>query len=269
MVYHLLLLAILPLLLRSILAVDITIGYENPNAPSHIAQPRFLKYKCLDVPPGTCCALPRLNSIFTTWSLDLSATVTFSQLHTNDLAAVFGVWYPTAHTPENDACQGSMGFSRQGPGLWEWKNPDRRKGIGLAAKGASYITLPRILPPNLVMSQWLAAEGILGLIWGGGTWFSGPAAQDVLAGGKWQGSGGRGRRKGRREIRSEEKGAVFAGPPHRWMYPSLVEVDGTTYMDDGAGRVVPVGEEASGNMVYKDSAGTVLNLTDVRSQLMR
>ena len=124
------------------------------------------------------------------------------------------------------------------------------------------------------MSKWLAAEGVLGLIWEGGRWFSSPAAQGVLgsapaAGGNWQVAGGSGAGNGKRDIRSKEKGAVYVGPPHRWVYPNLIEVDGTTYTDGGADGVVRAGDEAMEDMVYKDSTGTILNLTDIRAQLLQ
>ena len=56
--------------------------------------------------------------------------------------------------------------------------------------------------------------------------------------------------KSRRGIRSANKGNVLVGRPPRWIYPTFLSVNGTTYTDGGAG-----------NLIYTSDGGAVLNLT--------
>ncbi|KAL9582763.1 MAG: hypothetical protein Q9212_003112 [Teloschistes hypoglaucus] len=236
-------------LVVTILAVDITIGYQNSRS-GWIPQARFLQFKCPNIPPGYCCALPRLTSVFTTWDLDLTAAVKFERLVGTDIAAIFGVVYPNEQNANNNGCLGPIGPTRQGPGTWSWRNPDRDQRRGLAARGASFISVPRRLPPDASANKWMALEGILGLVWGDGKWFSNIAAErrfgmDPSAGGSWVSPGMR----VRRDIRSADGGQIYARPPSRWVYPTFIEVNGTNYRNEGA--------------VYVDATGTVLNLTDV------
>ena len=86
--------------------------------------------------------------------------------------------------------------------------------------GASYISVPATLPSSITSnSLWLQAEGVLGLVWGGGQWFA-----DVA-----KGSGVPGARKRKRGIISAAKGTVYAVAPTRWVYPSSITVNGTEY----------------------------------------
>ncbi|KAL8639537.1 MAG: hypothetical protein Q9228_003440 [Teloschistes exilis] len=250
------LLKIVPLFLSlaaTTLAVDITIGYQNSRS-GRIPQAQFLQFKCPNIRPGYCCALPRLTSVFTTWDLDLTAAVKFERLVVTDIAAIFGVVYPNEPNANNNGCLGQIGPTRQGPGTWSWRNPDRDQRRGLAARGASFISLPRRLPPDASANKWMALEGILGLVWGDGKWFSNTAAErrfsmDPSAGGSWVSP----RKRVKREVRSAEGGRIYARPPSRWVYPSLIEVNGTSYKNEGA----------LGTAAYVDATGIVLNLSDV------
>ncbi|KAL8661779.1 MAG: hypothetical protein Q9202_005276 [Teloschistes flavicans] len=233
-------------------AVDITIGYQN-SRPGRSPQAQFLQFKCPNIRPGYCCALPRLTSVFTTWELDLTAAVKFERLVVTDIAAIFGVIYPNEQNADNNGCLGQIGPTRQGPGTWSWRNPDRNQRRGLAARGASYISLPRRLPPDGLANKWMALEGILGLVWGDGKWFSNTAAErrfgmDPSASGSWISP----KSQLKRDIRSARDGKIYARPPSQWVYPSLIEVNGKIYTNNGAG--VPI---------YLDATGEVLNLTNV------
>ncbi|KAL8733271.1 MAG: hypothetical protein Q9181_003666, partial [Wetmoreana brouardii] len=255
---YLRMLSLLLALAASTLGVDITIGYEDPSRTSPGGpQPRFLQFKCSGIRPGYCCALPRFISIFTTWELDLSATVRFDHLRVNDIAAVFGVWYPNEQNERNNACSGSIGPSGRGPGTWWWRNPDRDQRQGLAAKGGSYIILPKSLPPDLTTTKWLAVEGILGMLWEDGKWFSSSAAERFLGNGpKASGTWVPPKSRRRRDIRSPLKATVYARPPPSLVYPNLIVVNGTDYTDGG-----------EGNQTYRDAAGVELNLTAIRTWL--
>ena len=85
--------------------------------------------------------------------------------------------------------------------------------------GASYISVPAMVTDGGGgQSAWLQAEGVLGLVWGGGEWFAKG----------WSGPGAT-RRKRRRGIVSEEKGTVYATAPRSWVYPNSITVNGTEY----------------------------------------
>ena len=73
----------------------------------------------------------------------------------------------------------------------------------MQVSGASYIEVSVALPPNDRMSNWLGAQGVLGLVWCGGKWFVSDAAAKFLGGG---GSGVLPRSKLRRDMWSTSKG---------------------------------------------------------------
>ncbi|KAL8950458.1 MAG: hypothetical protein Q9183_007522, partial [Haloplaca sp. 2 TL-2023] len=89
------------------------------------------------------------------------------------------------------------------------------------------------------ISNWLHAQGILGLIWEGGRWFLTPESERLLGVNSVIP-----KRKVRRDIRSEDKGQVFARPPFKTVYPTTVELNGVelngtgdgAFFEDGAGN---------------------------------
>lgn len=195
---------------------------------------------CPDIPPGQCCHAPAASHLL--------GEVTMSNLMASDIGAIWG-----RRTSPNGyrswgitGCSSSLVSTRPGPGNWVWKqwDPSARPyplpGVG----GASYISLPEKLPPNPLMHQWLSAEGLLGLVWGGGSWFASPQAQNVLGGGPV------GIKKARRDIRSKDKGNLWARPPMKEVFPMWIDINGSRYSD--------VGE---GDFMYNSEAGGVLNLT--------
>ena len=110
--------------------------------------------------------------------------------------------------------------------------------------------MPTILPPDGGVVKMLTMEGILGLSWGGGTWFANQAARDMLARGGSGGfvSGPIPKVRSKRGIRSQEKGTIYAQGPQKWVWPDVVVVNGTEYKGGGGG------------LLY-ESEGKMLNLT--------
>ncbi|KAL8868388.1 MAG: hypothetical protein Q9174_005027 [Haloplaca sp. 1 TL-2023] len=183
-------------------------------------------------------------------------TVTFDNLATWDIAAIWRFRRPedapTGYSVSGSytGCSGRVWKSRTGPGRWSWEIWDESDNLAhwTPATGASYIELPRSLPPDAKTSAWLAAEGLFGLVWGGGKWFSSPAASRILG----YAPGVRPRSHLRRDIRSESKGQVYAGRPPRFVYPAIIKWNGKIYHDSG-----------SVNQTYVDDNGITLDLTGV------
>ncbi|KAL8802619.1 MAG: hypothetical protein Q9182_003710 [Xanthomendoza sp. 2 TL-2023] len=190
---------------------------------------------CPNIPPGECCQAPRRLAT-------LGSSVVFHRLHVTDIAAVWSARVNRTGFTINaviDGCSGTVSASQPGPGTFAWRAPtDALTGWGGRAAGASYITLPAALPPDPGTTNWLMMEGLLGLVWGGGKWFASSAAENLLAG----------RKVGRRSIRSAKEGQVYARPPRRGRYPTLVEIDGTRYHSD---------RRPDGDFMYADEAGTM------------
>ncbi|KAL8789290.1 MAG: hypothetical protein Q9213_001213 [Squamulea squamosa] len=212
----------------SALQVDIELHFSRP-----VSEGPLLAI-CPNIPPGQCCvAQGHPGDSFGAW------TVTFNNLRVLDIAAVWGHRSvgpgPVGHV---EGCSGTVLGSRGGPGRWNWyvRHINTRM-----AKGASYISLPKALPPEEAESNWLDAEGMLGLVWGGGKWFTSKAVSTQL--------GSLNVRK--RDIRSAKKGQVYARPPPRVVFPSLLRVGDVNYTADAA-------EE----MMYRnDVTGAIVNLT--------
>ncbi|KAI4169109.1 MAG: hypothetical protein LQ348_007350 [Seirophora lacunosa] len=180
---------------------------------------------CTNLLPGQCCqALP---VPFTNYNNPFDpGAVNFRNLMPSDIAAVW------ARRGNIRACSGVPIETRAGPGNWHHEATGDER-----AYGASYITLPRSLPPGETEANWLSAEGVLGLVWGGGRWFA-----------KGAESLGRGLR--RRGVVSAEKGTVYSREPQRWRWPDVVVVNGTRYIDAG-----------TADFLYQSAEGQVVNMT--------
>lgn len=173
--------------------------------------------------------------------------VGFQHLLPGDIAAVWQVRYTEGGWKSSAGCSSRIMQTGHGPGQWAYYAPD----TDWTAGGASYISVPTVVPPDQGVAKVLTMEGILGLVWGGGKWFASEAARDMVARG---GSGGlvgfpKTKSKAKRGIRSGDKGTVYAQAPPNWVYPDLIEINGTKYF---GGR---------GSLVYESQEGTVLNLT--------
>ncbi|KAL8769213.1 MAG: hypothetical protein Q9209_004714 [Squamulea sp. 1 TL-2023] len=216
------------MLVVSALQVNIELHFSRPvSAGSLLAI-------CPNIPPGQCCvAQGHPGDSFGAWN------VKFDYLMAFDIAAVWGhrsvAPGPAGHI---EGCSGTVLGSRGGPGRWTWyvRNINTR-----LAKGASYISLPRNLPPGEAESNWLTAEGMLGLVWGGGRWFTSHMVSTQLDSLNLR----------KRDIRSAKKGQVYARSPPRVVFPSLVRMGDVNYTADAA-------EE----MIYRnDVTGAIVNLT--------
>lgn len=240
---------ILLILVANTLQVDITIHFAARDFDFTSAE-----FTCTNVRPGHCCSLPWLHALRLHSVSDLIFTIRFDHLLALDIAAVWGVYLPDEHTRDNDACRGTIGATRTGPGSWKWDVLHQDGARHLAAKGASYISLPSNVPPNTRASKWLTAEGVVGLMWGGDArWFANPRAESILGVDRGASSGGvAAKSRLKRDIHSPLKGTVWATPPPRSVDPDLVVVNGTEYRDYG-----------EGDLMYRDTAGNILNLSNV------
>ena len=122
--------------------------------------------------------------------------------------------------------------------------------------GGSYIKLPTQLPKDPeARAPMLEAQGILGLITGGGQYVTNKAGNRLLqqaarAALALHGGGSGGQRRRRRGIRSKDKGVVFAQPPPGSVWPDLVVVNETTFT-----------EESTGSPIYRSEDGKVLDFS--------
>ncbi|KAL8834376.1 MAG: hypothetical protein Q9170_003786 [Blastenia crenularia] len=199
--------------------LQVDIAMESPANPARNEQP--LSITCTNIDPGVCCIFPVRGA----------EIVTFNHLTAFDIAAVWRSRYVPGPTYQALDCSGSVLHSGTGPGIFTWEGTRSARGYVLEkAVGASYITLPRSLPPDDMVKGWMLVEGLLGLAWGGGKWFASPAAQRLLAGG----SSVVPRSRLRRNIRSVEKGDVYARSPPRSVLPDQVVWDGTLYTGNGS-----------------------------------
>ena len=261
----LLLLSLAPLLN----AVDVTIFYEQPLPPS------FMQVICTNLPPGVCCSVPTVQQRNQTTGRIETKTATvlsllFDKLVTGDIAAAWKRRDTVTEDPpitaqrQLNGCSTHIINTGHGPGVW-WQNffsiaavpgipadsfppwmtaPEGDKKIG----GGSYIRVPTIArPPDGMMANMLTMEGVLGLVYGGGQWFASDAARRVVA--RAKGGLTNFPKKGKRGIRSELKGTVYAQRPSGWVYPDKVKVNGTEYVGGGT------------NLVYESEDGQLLNLT--------
>ncbi|KAL8700328.1 MAG: hypothetical protein Q9224_001018 [Gallowayella concinna] len=231
------------ILFRTVTAVSVTL--RNEYEPGD-----YLSMTCPNLQPGQCCTAPR-----TAFRGYAAHVVDFRGLGAWQIAAIWRLNMPLIDQVDSSTfytgCSGKVWRSRTGPGAWTWEmwgEPGVTNSL-IPVTGASYIELPKALPPDEITSNWLDAEGVLGLVWGGGRWFSSSAASKMLGYG-----GGIGPRSQlRRDIRSRSKGKVYAGSPRRWVFPSYIEFNGTRY----------TGNSGTDDANYRDELGAILNLTQI------
>ncbi|KAL9005349.1 MAG: hypothetical protein Q9188_001865 [Gyalolechia gomerana] len=199
--------------------------------------PRALTATCNNISPGLCCRFPGTGS-------DAGA-VTFSHLTTFDIAAIwkFSADPMISPTGKGGGCSGRILRSRGGPGDWRWTSESGL--IGDRVTGGSYVTLPRTLPPGEEEKKWMAVEGLLAMAWGGGEWSASLAARRLFGS-----NGVTPKSRARRDIRSSEKGRVFARSPTHDILPDRIESNETAFVLYNAV-----------DMTYKDDEGGLVNLT--------
>ena len=180
---------------------------------------------CRDIEPGVCCRTPTHGA----WFADIT------NLGATDIAAVF----EQLPGREPSGCAGRVLASQAGPGHWNWGTWYNQ---ATWVRGASYIRLPTRLPIRKGQSDWLAAQGMLGLIWDKGSWYASEAASSYINSLKLD---------LRRDVRSPDKGQVYAMPPPRVAFPDRVGINGTNYT-----------AVAESPFMYKDDiTAAVVNLT--------
>lgn len=160
-----------------------------------------------------------------------------------DIAAV---WQPQG---TKVGCSGTPLDTTTGPGSWRYPAEGDSNTM---ITGASYIKLPLKFPTN-EEAPFLEAEGILGLITGGGKWVTKQAGSSLLqeaAKAALLGFGGS-RTRRRRGIISKDEGYVLAQPPGENVWADLIVINGTEYK-----------EESAGSPIYTSQGGLVLNFTD-------
>ncbi|KAI4087548.1 MAG: hypothetical protein LQ344_006701 [Seirophora lacunosa] len=215
-----------PLLLLTSLLIPPTASVSiKLTSPPHGIGHAITTTTCTGISPGICCI-----------SVDMSGarTARFTDLAVGDIAAVWGPRHPDDFDNGHwaHACSNVVLDSHPGPGAWNWASSHQgRLAQEVRASGASYIVVPRHLPPDEKASAWMAAEGMLGMVWGGGEWFGSLNAKT-----RW--GVPRRRSKVRRDVRSVEKGRLWAGPPPRAVWPDLVEMGGKVYRGNGSGPVM-------------------------------
>ncbi|KAL8938708.1 MAG: hypothetical protein Q9216_003745 [Gyalolechia sp. 2 TL-2023] len=191
---------------------------------------------CTNILPGICCRFPG--------TISEASAVNFSHLTPFDIAAV---WKrePNLATLSSGrgGCSGRILRSRVGSRQWTWTSPSGL--VGDRASGGSYVTLPRTLPPGEKEREWMAVEGLLAMAWGGGEWFASQAAERLLGR-----SGGTPKSRVRRDIRSSEKGRIFARNPTDEILPDWMEWNQTRFELYNAD-----------DMMYRNEEGGLVNLT--------
>ncbi|KAL8728883.1 MAG: hypothetical protein Q9166_005123 [cf. Caloplaca sp. 2 TL-2023] len=201
-------------LLRLTNAINIELSMRRGRPSSNnIPQHATVTITCSNILPGVCCSA----------ASEYGANhVEFKHLTAFDVAALWIAdhhYYDYAYPDEIiRGCSARVFTSKPGPGIWAWNIYEAP-----TASGASYITMPRVLPTDEKAKGWVAIEGLLGLVWGGGEWFVGECAKRLVSVGG--GSGGATGGQVRRDIRLARKGNVYARPPLKVVFPDIVEFE--------------------------------------------
>ena len=172
--------------------------------------------------------------------------VKVKKLFLYEIAAVWGaIDVGTQSVNVRAHCNGVSKRTLAGPGDFQinaWDNQfaqldDAPEHI---FSGVSFIRLPTNLPPDEKTSLWLAAEGMLGLAWGGGKWLvRGAKMMDLPLNSNMK-----------RGMKSNLQGTAYARPPLLWRYPDLISVNGTDYRSKNVSA-----------LYYQSTDGQTLDLT--------
>ncbi|KAL8640239.1 MAG: hypothetical protein Q9228_002814 [Teloschistes exilis] len=166
---------------------------------------------CESLRPGECCrTIPPELVIRPQPPYPLLVIV--DGLLTLDIAAIWEA------SEGQNGCSGVPSYTTVGPGTVRRLNSDIPYS---KFTGASYVRLPPRLPPDEKASAWLSAEGMLGLVWGDGSW---------LAAG-WSGI------KKKRGIISSQHGTAYCRPPLRGTYPDAVTVGSVEYRKSNSSQL--------------------------------
>ncbi|KAG7005808.1 hypothetical protein G7Y79_00017g041900 [Physcia stellaris] len=196
---------------------------------------------CNNLLPGVCCLAipPKPQRIFPgdrypdyPWSVEVSS------LYANEIAAV---WEKRG---DAEGCSGTPARTMIAPPstfhTYYWG--DFGTGVHKRFTGASYILLPKTLPPTGSSSLWLGAEGLLALAWGGGKWVSERGRNAGLTG-----LGGL-----RRRSMNPNEATAYLAPPAWWRYPDVITINGTDYLSSNTSA-----------LDYHDIDGHVVDLASI------
>jgi len=237
-------------------AVTVRISGPAPLAPpSVVATHVEIVYQvCSNLRPGRCCQeRPRTLVAGVPPPPFPTRVVSFEGLEVLDVAAA---WQPQGHS---GGCKGTPAGTSIGPGNWRFPAEGAPEMI---LTGASYLKIPTKIPAGREHAPLMEAQGVLGLLTGGGGWVSSLAsdrlrqqilkAASSLGGSALQFSPRRRSEIKRRGIISRDKGIVFTQPPPGVQWPDLITVNGTNYR-----------EESVGSPIYRNDEGAVLDFKDV------
>ena len=231
---------LLLLLLRPVFSVQVTISLSlwadwmaiPDESSSSMPEVGVLEIiVCHDILPGVCCRQP-----FTRAGQGYAYEVEIQNLFAGDVGVVWSDRVPFEGS--SPGCSGRALETVIGPSR-SWSvisSPSPHEYTG-----ASYISTPKNLPPSDTESEWLNAEGMKALVWGGGKWFAKGVDPSQLT--QWF------PKTSKRGITSKDKGQLYASPPNLFKYPHVMVINGTNYTDD-----------SRGDLVYRSDAGTVLDL---------
>ena len=175
--------------------------------------------------------------------------VRVKKLFLYEIAAVWGAIDVGAQSVDIRAqCDGAPKRTLAGPGdfqinAWDSHFAELDDAPEHVFSGVSYIRLPTNVPPDKKTSLWLAAEGMLGLAWGGGKWLSRGARTLNLPLDSNSNM--------KRGMKSNLQGTAYAGPPPLWRYPDVIRVNGTDYHSMNVSA-----------LYYQSTDGQTLNLTN-------
>ncbi|KAI4282431.1 MAG: hypothetical protein L6R38_002933 [Xanthoria sp. 2 TBL-2021] len=240
-----LLLSLLPLLTR---AVSVSLEYGQFGTQTHT---RVGVQVCRNLRPGRCCQgrpIPEdtVNPFYVPPPHEDYRVAQWTNLGPLDVASV---WQAGANG--EGGCSGMPLSTIGGPGSW------RYPAIGIPQSqviltGASYIKLPQG-QPKYVDAPWLEAEGVFGLVTGGGEWVfkkaSYPVTQQAL---NWRTLTYGISKRRKRGVVAGEKGLVLAQPPPKAnsVFVDLIVYDGKEYT-----------AESEGSPIYRTQAGEILDFT--------
>ena len=246
-------LTLLPVLTH---AVKVTLRYGDDHPFPQMVL--MTAQTCNNLRPGRCCqgrSQPEIPGLTNpAGPFPNYRVATFEGLEVFDLAITWQVQGTTG------GCSGTPVETTLGPGSWRFPT---QGSASVLLTGANYIKLPTKIPKGREAAPMLQAQGILGLITGGGGWMSKDASYSLLQqaadaslrlGGSRSGfglmrRGGLMRREElmKRGVVSKDKGVVFAQPPPGVQWPDVITFNGTDYTETSEGS--PVYKSADGQTV--------------------
>lgn len=206
---------------------------------------RFMNmlHRCDNLPPGVCCRPPIIPGEYAPGAPTPPSDIVFKDLLPYDIASGW------KRRGDVHGCSGVPYATKLGPGsvrikAWE---PLRPQPVDNYFTGASYISIPAGTPPPPgTKAPWLQAEGILGLVWGGGEWFADTA--------KLLGVPGATKRR-KRGMVSTLEGTAYCEAPRSWRYPTSITVNETVYLSSNTSE-----------LEYTSADGTRLDLENANGQ---